>query len=261
MTILFLFLIGLFIGSFLGVLVDRIPNKKSFIKGRSICDFCKHKLAWYDLIPVLSFLLLKGKCRYCEKKLPFFYPKIEVFTGLVFVLIYFFVASILPFSYLSLIFYLLLSSLLIVILFIDLKFGIIPDKITLPGVILTLFFLIITKLPTIYNYLFSAIFTSVFFIIISLFYYLLRKNIAMGGGDIKYAFLMGLILGFPSIIVGLYSAFLTAALYSIILIIWHKKAFLKDSIPFGPFLVLGTFLSLIWGNLIFQKSLILLGLR
>ena len=84
--LLFLFLIGLFIGSFLGVVSDRLPLNKTIVKGRSYCDFCKKELAWYDLIPVLSFVILSGKCRYCKKKLPFFYPVIELFTGFLFLL-------------------------------------------------------------------------------------------------------------------------------------------------------------------------------
>lgn len=259
MIVIFVFLIGLFIGSFLGVVIDRVPKKENFIKGRSTCDYCKKGLNVYDLIPVLSFIFLKGQCRYCHKNLSLFYPIVEISTGTIYVLTYLFVVLLLPFSFLSLGFYLIISSVLIVIFFIDLKFGIIPDKIILPVVLLTSGYLIITKLPTVYNYLFSAVAASLLFITITLLYYLLRKKIAMGGGDIKFSFLMGLILGFPGIIVGLYSAFLTAALYSIILIIWRKN-YLKDSIPFGPFLVTGTFISIFWGNLLLEKGLILLGL-
>ena len=260
MIILLLFLVGLFVGSFLGVLVDRIPKRKPFIYERSICDFCKEKLNWYDLIPVLSFILLRGKCRYCKKTLPLFYPTIELLTGIVYILIYLFITTIFPFSYLNLVYYFFICSLLIVIFYIDFKHGIIPDKILLSAVLATSIYLVVNNLSLIYIHFFSGVFASLFFLIISLLYFYFRKKIAMGGGDIKFAFLMGLILGFPGIIVGLYSAFLTAALYSIILIIWGKKAFLKDSIPFGPFLVLGTFISIFWGNLIFEKALIHLGL-
>lgn len=260
MIIFFIFLIGLFVGSFLGVLVDRIPKGEPFIKGRSICDFCKKEIYWFDLIPVLSYIFLRGKCRFCQKKLPLFYPTIEFLTGIVYILVYFFISSIVPFSYLNLIYYLLISSFLILIFFTDLKFGIIPDKIILPAVLITTGYLIIYNFPESYIYFLSGIFASLFFITISLLYFYFRRKIAMGGGDIKFAFLMGLILGFPNIIVGLYSAFLTAALYSIILILWRKKNFRKDTIVFGPFLVIGVFISILWANILWQKALAFLGI-
>ncbi len=107
MIILFIFLIGLLIGSFLGVLIDRIPKRENFIKGRSVCDYCKKELNVYDLIPVFSFIFLKGKCRYCHKNLSLFYPIVELSTGTIYVLTYLFVVLILPFSFLTLSFYLL----------------------------------------------------------------------------------------------------------------------------------------------------------
>ena len=232
--------IGAFIGSFLGVLVDRIPQNKSFIKGRSKCNFCNHDLRIFDLIPVFSYLSQKGKCRYCREKLSLFYPIIELTTGIMFVLIYlaitlnsqFSISSELSIFNFQLIYYLIIVSALIVVFFTDLKYGIIPDKILFPVILISFVWIFINYQSELLNHLLSAFSASVFFVTVSLLYYLVRKKNAMGGGDIKFAFFMGLFLGFPNIVVGLYSAFLTAALYSIILIIWRKKAFLKDSIPF-----------------------------
>lgn len=259
MNILFLilfFIIGLFIGSFLGVLVDRLLKGKNFITGRSICDFCKRELNWNDLIPVISFLSLKGECRYCHSKLSLYYPAIEVSTGIIFALTYLSIS----FFNLSLFYYLFIFSALIVIIFADLKYGIIPDKILFPIILISFIWIFINYQPELLNHLLSAFGASVFFVIISLLYFSFRKKVAMGGGDIKFAFFMGLFLGFPDIVIGLYSAFLTAALYSIILIIWRKKAFLKDSIPFGPFLAIGVFISVFLGNFLWEKALVLLGL-
>lgn len=260
MNILFFilfFIIGLFIGSFLGVLVDRSLKGKNFITGRSICDFCKRDLNWNDLIPVISFLSLKGACRYCHSKLSLYYPAIEVSTGIIFALTYLSISFFNP----TLFYYLFIFSALIVIIFADLKYGIIPDKILFPIILITFVWIFITNKPELLNHLLSAFGMSLFFVIITLFYYYFRRKIAMGGGDIKFAFFMGLFLGFPDIVVGLYSAFLTAALYSIILIIWRKKVFLKDSIPFGPFLVLGVFISVFLGSFLWEKALVLLGLH
>lgn len=253
---LFFFVIGAFVGSFLGVLVNRIPKGKNFITGRSICDFCKKELNWNDLIPVISFLSLKGACRYCHSRLSFFYPSIEVLSGIIFALTYLFVSS----FNLDLFYYLFIFSALIVVFFTDLKYGIIPDKILFPIILISFVWIFINYQSELLNHLLSAFSASVFFIIISLLYFSFRKKVAMGGGDIKFAFFMGLFLGFPDIVVGLYSAFLTAALYSIILIIWRRKSLLKDSIPFGPFLVIGIFISVFLGNYLWQKVLVLLGL-
>src|SRR3989344_6619035 len=86
--IFFLFLLGLAVGSFLNVLIDRFPRDESPFKGKSYCESCKKKLLWYDMIPVVSFLFLKGKCRYCRSPLSFYYPMVEVTTGIIFVLVY-----------------------------------------------------------------------------------------------------------------------------------------------------------------------------
>ncbi len=259
MSLLFLipfFVIGAFVGSFLGVLVNRIPKGKNFITGRSVCDFCNKTLEWNDLIPVISYLLLKGKCRYCHFKLSIFYPVIEILSGVIFALAFLYFPTFNP----EMFYYLFVFSALIVIFFTDLKYGIIPDKILLPMSLIVLFWVFISKRGELLGNLLMALFASAFFIAISLLYYFIRGKIAMGGGDIKFAFFMGLFLGFPNTIVALYIAFLTAALYSIILIIWRKKAFLKDSIPFGPFLVIGVFISVFLGNYLWQKALVFLGL-
>ena len=84
---LFIFLFGVSIGSFLNVLIDRLPQERK-ITGRSVCDYCQHQLSWYDLIPILSFFLLKGRCRYCRKKLSFQYPLVEILTGLMFIFVF-----------------------------------------------------------------------------------------------------------------------------------------------------------------------------
>jgi len=266
-VILFLILLGLFTGSFLGVLVDRIPHKKSFIKGRSYCDNCKKNLAWFDLIPVVSYVLLKGRCRYCHVKLSVFYPIIEITAGIMFALTYIFVISNSQFLIsnqilnpnsliINPVFYLFIVSVLIVVFFTDLKYGIIPDKILFPASLVTLVWLIINYQPLIINHILTAAGSFLFLMTIPYLYFLITKKMGMGGGDIKFAFLMGLILGFPVVIISFYTAFLTGAFFAIILILWKKKT-LAGKIAFGPFLVFGTLLSLYWGN---QISLYLMRL-
>jgi len=247
-------LIGLFLGSFLGVVVDRLHNKTSFITGRSICDNCKHKLGILDLIPVISFLLFQGKCRYCHKQISYFYPVIEIVTGLLFGLISFYFIT----SPLLLTVYLIISGLLIVLIFSDFKYGEIPDFVNLFLIILAIINALITNDHL--NKGLTGLFTFAFFFLISFtFYYLTKKN-GMGGGDIKYSLFMGLILGFPLILVGLYLAFLTAAACSIILVVWKKKSIQTTKIPFGPFLASGTIIALIWGEIIWKIALKTLGI-
>jgi leader peptidase (prepilin peptidase)/N-methyltransferase len=255
--------LGFFVGSFLGVLVDRIPRGETVIKGRSRCEFCKKELQWYDLIPVLSFLSTKGKCRYCHKRLSLYYPAIEISTGLMFAAVSIFVSSqfiIYNLSFITmLVYYLIIVSSLIVVFFTDLKYGIIPDKILLLATMVVAFYLLfIDPLASLIN-LTSGVATFLFFLAISLGFSLLLKKQSMGGGDIKLVFLLGLFLGFPNIIISLYVAFLTGALAGIILILWKKKSFQKATLPFGPFLVLGAVISLFWGNPIYVYVLKLLG--
>jgi len=252
----FIFIIGLFIGSFLNVLADRLPREESVVKGRSHCEKCKKTLQWFDLIPLVSFIFLGGKCRYCRAGLSSYYPIIELTTGILFALTALFVlespqflinSQFLNFQLLiSLIYYLFIVSSLIVIFFADLKYGIIPDKILLPAIVITFLYLFIYHSSLIINNLSSAVGACLFFLILSLIK--IKKHTAMGFGDVKFAFLMGLILGFPNIVVSLYIAFLTGAVIGIILVLWEKKKLKGATIPFGPFLVLGTLIAIFWGK-------------
>lgn len=268
--IIIILILGLFFGSFLGVLVDRIPKNKNFIKGRSHCDKCKKELGILDLIPVLSFVFLKGKCRYCHAKLSFLYPIIEISTGIMFAVTYIFVVSnqiqnpnyliINPLSLIPFLYYLFIISSFIVIFFTDLKYGIIPDKIIFPAIAVSFLYLIFNTKYPILNHLLSGFGALLFFLLISFIFYAITKKQGMGGGDMKLSLLLGLFLGFPGIVISLYLAFLTGGILSIILIIWKKKAFLKDALPFGPFLIIGTLISLFWGNQIYLFALNLLGI-
>jgi len=225
---LVVFLLGLAVGSFLNCLIYRLEKNKSFLQGRSFCPFCHHKLSWPDLIPVLSFLFLKGKCRYCHKKISWQYPLVEIFTGLIFFLIFNFQLPIFNF---------IIAPFLIVIFVYDLKHFLIPDKIIYPAIIITALFNF-----QIINLL-SALAAAGFFLAIVL----ASRGRWMGVGDIKLGFLMGLLLGFPNILVSLFLAFMMGAIIGIGLIVFGKKT-LKSEVPFGPFLVGGTFIALFWGE-------------
>ena len=230
-------------GSFLNCLVYRLEAKKSFLKGRSFCPRCQHLLSWRELLPVLSFILLRGKCRYCRKPISLQYPLVELAAGLLFILIVFHFSSDLLFSF----FYLIFSCFLIVIFVYDLKYYIIPDRVIYPAIVLAFLYQVIEGTGSVarigqYSVL-SAVGAAAFFLAIVL----LSRGRWMGVGDIKLAFLMGLLLGWPDILVALFLAFFIGAVVGLGLMVSGQKG-LKSEIPFGPFLVTGTFLALFWGN-------------
>jgi len=233
-----IFIFGLIVGSFLNCVIYRLEEGKSFLKGRSFCPHCKHKLIWQDLIPIFSFLILRGKCRYCQKKISWQYPTIEIATGLLFLSIFIFHFSI---------FNLIIACFLIIIFVYDLKHYIIPDKVIYPAIIIALIFnfqfLIVNEFPIFKFSILSALGAAAFFLLIVL----ISRGKWMGVGDIKLAFLMGLILGFPNILVALFLAFFIGAIIGIGLLIIGKKT-LKSEVPFGPFLVVGTFLAMFFGE-------------
>lgn len=260
MLMLLIFSIGLLVGSFLNVLADRLPKEESVVKGRSHCEKCKKELVWFDLIPLLSFILLKGKCRYCKAKLSFYYPIVELTTGILFVLVYLFLIKesimyqVLSIEYVwELFYYLFITSCLIVIFFADLKYGIIPDKIIVPAIFATTAYLFLISHLSFLNYFLSAVGACLFFLLLSLIK--IKKRRGMGFGDVKFAFLMGLILGFPNIVISLYIAFLTGAIVGIILILWRRKKAFGTTIPFGPFLVMGSLAAIFFGNFLVQNFL------
>lgn len=243
----FIFLFGVCVGSFLNCVIYRLEEKKK-ITGRSFCPSCKHKLRWQDLVPVFSFLFLRGKCRYCRKKISWQYPVVEIATGLVFLLI--FSAQGGPargWNFLGLAFLFYIAGSLIIIFVYDLKHYEIPDKVLFPAIIVTLVFQAIAGNLPIIDYLLAVLVSAGFFFLIFWF----SKGKWLGFGDVKLAVLMGFLLGFTNVLVALFVAFFLGAIIGIILMVLQKRG-LKSEIPFGPFLVLGTFLAMLAGSQIIQ---------
>ncbi len=246
--LIFIFIFGIFIGSFLGVVIDRLPRGESIIKGRSHCDSCKKSLGAIDLIPILSFLFLQGKCRHCKARLSWFYPTVEIITGVLFVLtalqsgIIYNLSSI---TYeIEFIYYLFIISTLVVIFFIDLKYGIIPFSLILPVTLITFLYLLFNTHYFPFSNLTAALGACAFFLLL----FLVTRGRGMGFGDVVYAFFMGLLLGLPQIVAGLYLSFVSGAVVSLILIGLKKKKMKGGTVPFGPFLVFGTIVVLLWGE-------------
>jgi len=250
-----IFVIGTFVGSFLNILIDRLKRGETVVWGSSHCEKCRHKLVWNDLIPIWSYIRLGGRCRYCHSPIPFWLPVVEITTGLLFVLIALvFQPFIFNFSFtirylISIIYYFTIPSLLLIIFFSDLKYHLIYDRIVYPAIGMTVIYRIFSPQSPTTNYylLFSSLLAAAFFYLLHILGPKLFNKDTMGLGDVKLAVLMGLLLGYPKIIVALYLAFLTGALVGVILIL-VKKAKLKSQIAFGPFLVGATLIVWFWGE-------------
>lgn len=246
MALLLVFIYGLFIGSFLNVVIDRVPKGQSILFPPSHCPHCRHRLAWYDLLPVVSFILLNGKCRYCKTKISLYYPLLELLTGEIFLLVYLFSSHA---GFLYTLYVLVMASVFIVIFFSDYKYGLIPFSVVGLGTAITLSYLLYTaSFSNILLHLAASIGAFLFFF----FLFLFTKGKGMGFGDVVLVFLLGLFLGFPLVVVALYVSFLSGALVSVLLIILGTKKLKNDTIPFGPFLIFGTFVTLFWGNAILK---------
>jgi len=235
----FLFLFGLIIGSFLTALTYRIPKRLSISKGRSICPNCKKQISWYDNIPLLSFILLMGKCRNCKKRISLRYPIIELATAITFVIIGFNV------------FNLILASILISIFVIDWEHQIIPDEFVFGGLVVLVFILLIANSELLFSNLLAGFLSA----LILLFLNLVTKGKGMGLGDVKLALLLGGIVGINLFWIWLFFSFVVGASIGIILM-GIKKATLREKIAFGPFLIIGLVLAILFG----QSFLLLLGI-
>lgn len=248
----FIFIFGLIIGSFLNCVIWRLYKGESFVSGKSYCPHCRHSLGFFDLFPLLSYLFLRGKCRYCGKRISIQYPLIELATGLLFVSAYLNfgpVDVLFSFNFFQVVFWWIMFSFLILIFVFDLKHYIIPDEVIYPAIIISMLWLL-------YSFSFGALGKAdLFYTIIcalgaSLFFFLIwffSKGMAMGFGDVKLALLIGLVLGFPNIVPGLFLGFLFGAIIGSVLVLSKKRGF-KSEIPFGPFLLLGLIVSLFYGD-------------
>ncbi|HWA51754.1 MAG TPA: prepilin peptidase [Patescibacteria group bacterium] len=225
-----LLVFGLIIGSFLGALTYRLPRRISIIKGRSFCPSCKAQINWYDNIPLISYVLLQGKCRDCSSHISRREPLIELATGIIFI-----------FVGLN-IFNLILASILIAIFVIDFENQIIPDELVFGGILIAVCKLIFTS-----SFLYPNLLASFLSALILLMISLITHGKGMGLGDVKLALLIGLLVGLKFFLVWLFFSFLIGAVLGLFLII-IKKAKLRQRIAFGPFLIFGIAMVLFFGD-------------
>ena len=256
---LLIFALGSAIGSFLNVVIYRLPAGLSLLHPPSRCPNCQSQLKPYDNVPVMGWLWLQGKCRFCQWPIPRRYPLVEAATGLVFVLIY----SLLSFSWLS-VGYWLLASWLIALAMIDLDTYTLPNKLTQSGLLMGiavqtwLGFQQTPPWPAAAQALFSSIFAAVLgiwlFDMISLLASTFLGKTAMGGGDAKLAAMMGAWLGWKLLILASFLACLLGAVIGVGAIALKLRS-RRQPIPFGPFLALGTIIAALWGDRLVQAYL------
>ncbi|WP_456369650.1 prepilin peptidase [Thermodesulfatator atlanticus] len=229
------FIFGSLIGSFLNVCAWRLPREESIIRPGSHCPKCGTPIKWYDNIPIVSYLFLRGKCRYCKEPISLRYPIVELFTGLLSLAV--FLRFGLAPAYLG--FFVFCAALLLVSL-IDLDHQIIPDEISLPGILVGLAFSLYNPLTTPLDALLGALCGAGGLYLLAEFYYFLTKREGLGGGDLKLLAMIGAFLGVKSLIPVVFIASLVGAVIGISLSIFYRiKEKRTFAIPFGPFLSLG----------------------
>ncbi len=242
-------------GSFLGVLADRIPAGRSVVFGRSSCDSCGKKIAWHDLFPLISFVWLGRKCRSCKKKISYRYVAIELLTGMVFGLVGWWFAQnyaqTFGFSYwISLFYYLFIFSVGIVVCLSDLRYRVISNVVVFPAIFVSFVYILFFSNALLFNHMLSALGAFLFFYTL----YFVTKKKGMGFGDVILAFFLGMFLGFPHILLALYVAFVTGSIVALFLMVGRKWK-LKDAVPFGPFLILGFSVAFFLGDYVLRLVL------
>ncbi|MGN9164162.1 prepilin peptidase [Tissierellaceae bacterium HCP3S3_D8] len=238
------FIYGLSIGSFLNVCIYRMPEGKSLIFPPSHCPKCNHILRWYDNIPVISYLILFGRCRYCKDKISLIYPVVEILNGIIYVALYSNYIYLIDFIY-----YATVSSILLIIGFIDLKEMIIPDTLTVMVFIISVIYKVL-RYPSshIMMEFLAGLKGLVLAGILFLTIVLISKN-GMGEGDIILISVLGFILGIEFILIDIFFSFVLAAIISLFLLYLKIKT-KKDPIPFAPFIIISFFIVLFYGSFI-----------
>jgi len=241
LTVAFACLFGLCIGSFLNVCIFRLPAGKSIVRPGSMCLQCGEPIAFFDNVPVLSYLMLRGRCRKCSTPISMRYPLVELLTGL------FAVITVLRYGVSAgglMIFAFI--AVMLTITFIDIDHRIIPNVITLPGI--PLFFAAALLVPQVswQDSLIGILVGGGSLLLVSKAYYLLKKTEGMGGGDIKLLAMIGAFIGWEGVVFTIFFASLTGTLAGLAVML-QKRSGLRQKIPFGPFLAIGAITYLFFG--------------
>ncbi len=241
---IYIFIIGTIMGSFFNVVAHRLSNNESIIKPGSHCESCQHLLKWYELIPIISFLIQGGRCRQCHTKLSWWYPLIEIITGLFYLFSYLYF-GLSPDFFISLV----ISSVLVITCITDFNYLIILDEPLVIGSILIIIITLITSglVDTLIAIL-SGLLLFFFMLLVKILGDKAFKRESLGGGDIKLSFFIGLSLGYKLAFVNL----VLASLLTLPIAFYYLVKYKDREVPFGPFLIISNFIIFVFASPILE---------
>jgi leader peptidase (prepilin peptidase)/N-methyltransferase len=237
--------LGLCVGSFLNVCIYRLPRGASLIRPRSQCPGCEYQLRWYDNIPLVSYLLLWGRCRSCRTRISLRYPIVEILTAVVFAAHY----AVFDLTALMVV-RVIFACALIVLFAIDLEHHVLPNVITLPGIVAGLVFSLVFP-PGVFDAVLGVLIGGGVLWLIGEAYYRFAGQEGMGGGDVKMLAMVGAFLGWKQVLVTLIVSSVAGSLLGLLLIL-SRRGTLKQALPFGTFLAVGALLASLVGERIVQ---------
>ena len=262
MHIIIIFIFGLMVGSFLNAVIHRLKVNESIVFDRSRCVHCRHTLGTIDLLPLVSFIMLSGRCRYCRKPISWQYPAVEALTGLIFVLAALKNPYVLSFNYFET---LVFSSVFLVIAAYDLKHFLILDKIVFPAVVLSLAANVYMdkaancSLVSLHCSFMSGIVGAILISLFFLLQYIFSNGRWIGFGDVKLGLLLGSVTGIWGGVLTLILAYVTGSIVGVGLMVMGRKK-MSSSLPFGTFLSISAIITMIYGPMIIRWYAKLIGL-
>jgi leader peptidase (prepilin peptidase)/N-methyltransferase len=250
-TVLFVF--GAILGSFLNVLIYRVPRGESVVKPPSACPACGTRIRFWDNVPLLSYVALRGRCRDCRARISPRYFVVELAAAIIPLILYLNLGL-----GRELAVYWPLSYVLLFLSFVDLDYRILPDRVTLPGIVAGLIAAPATGLTTFPESLIGAAVGGGALYLIALAGSAVFGKESMGGGDIKLAAMLGAFLGWRDVIVFLFLAFFVGAVVGVT-VLAARRSEADHTVPFGPFIALGAFVTMVWGDAIVRWYLTITG--
>ena len=241
-TLIFGFTLGTIVGSFLNVCIHRIPQGKSIVAPSSHCPCCQTPIRFYDNIPLASFIILRGRCRGCQTPISFRYPLVEFLMGL------FSLILLLRYGISTLyVIYLAFFASLMLVSFIDLPHRIIPDVISLPGIVIGLVISLLHPQMSIKDSLIGVLLGGGSLYVVASVYHMVTKREGMGGGDVKLLAMIGAFIGWKGVLFTILCSSFIGSVVGVTLMLW-SSADSKYAVPFGPFLSLGAIIYVLWGE-------------
>lgn len=241
---IYIFIIGTIMGSFFNVVAHRLSNNESIIKPGSHCESCQHLLKWYELIPIISFLIQGGRCRQCHTKLSWWYPLIEIITGLFYLFSYLYF-GLSPDFFISLV----ISSVLVITCITDFNYLIILDEpLVIGSILIVLITLITSGLVDTLIAILSGLLLFFFMLLVKILGDKAFKRESLGGGDIKLSFFIGLSLGYKLAFVNL----VLASLLTLPIAFYYLVKYKDREVPFGPFLIISNFIIFVFASPILE---------